>query len=58
MNICQKCVMDDQNDKYIYFDDQGICNYCKDYDDKKKSYSFTADEVKSNLKIIKKKINK
>ena len=55
MKICQKCIMDDQNDKYIHFDNQGICNYCKDFEDKKKIYTFTNEQVKSNLDELKKK---
>ena len=57
MKICQKCIMDDQNDKFIHFDNQGICNYCKDFEDKKKIYTFTNEQVKSNLEELKKKIS-
>ncbi len=56
MKICQKCIMDDQNDNYIHFDNQGTCNYCKDFEDKKKLYTFTNEQVKSNLEKLKKKI--
>ena len=56
MKICQKCIMDDQNDKHIHFDTQGICNYCKDFEDKKKLYTFTNEQVEYNLKKLKKKI--
>lgn len=57
MNICQKCIMDDQNDKNIHFDQFGICNYCKDFEDKKKLYTFTDSQVRLNLEEIKKKIS-
>tara|TARA_Y200000002_G_C22666073_1_gene658024 strand:+ start:493 stop:1620 length:1128 start_codon:yes stop_codon:yes gene_type:complete len=49
--------MDDQNDKNIHFDQFGICNYCKDFDDKKKLYTFTESQVRLNLEEIKKKIS-
>lgn len=28
MNICKRCVMTDQSDSYIRFDEFGYCNYC------------------------------
>lgn len=32
--ICSRCIMDNANDPYIYFDEQGICNYCHEYKEK------------------------
>ena len=32
---CSKCVMD-TSDSLIQFDDLGVCNYCRTYDDRKK----------------------
>ena len=31
--VCRRCVMDTSHSPEIQFDDQGICNYCKKYDD-------------------------
>lgn len=31
--ICRRCVMDTSHSPEIQFDDKGICNYCKKYDD-------------------------
>ena len=28
MATCKRCIMDDNNDNYIEFDDKGYCNYC------------------------------
>jgi len=32
MTICKHCVMDDTADPDIWFDQEGICNYCWEYD--------------------------
>jgi len=31
MTVCKRCVMDDSNDPDIRFDEDGFCNYCRDY---------------------------
>ena len=56
MNICKKCIMDDLNDENIHFDADGICNYCKDFLEKKDKYVFSKEEEINNLELIKKKI--
>ena len=58
MTICKKCVMDDQNDKNINFDQDGVCNYCKTFASKKNNFIFSSEDEKSNLEEIKKKILK
>ncbi len=29
---CSKCILDTNDDSEIYFDERGICNYCKEYE--------------------------
>lgn len=48
--------MDDLNDPDIYFCNQGICNYCLDFDKKKKEYIFTTEQQNKNLEDIKTKV--
>lgn len=56
--ICSKCVLDRQNDPYITFDDQGVCNHCREYDtlvserllsptDSKKKLNAMIDAIKA-----------
>ena len=47
--------MDDLNDENIHFDADGICNYCKDFLEKKDKYVFSKEEEINNLELIKKK---
>lgn len=30
--ICNRCIMDNKEDPWIHFDENGICNYCHDFD--------------------------
>jgi N-acetyl sugar amidotransferase len=30
--MCTKCILDNNDDKFITFDDQGVCNYCYQYE--------------------------
>lgn len=46
--ICTKCVMD-RTDPDISFDEHGVCNHCKRYDDELSSRVFTAEEGKKEL---------
>ena len=36
--ICKRCVYDNFNIKIISFDDEGICNYCRQIDKMKEKY--------------------
>jgi hypothetical protein len=48
---CNKCILP-QNFPYIYFDDKGICNYCKNY---KKNFNFNKKEKKKEfIEILRK----
>ena len=45
---CSKCILDDINDKDISFDTNGVCNYCLEFESRKKKYTFTELEEKKN----------
>ncbi len=53
---CSKCILDDINDKDISFDTSGVCNYCLEFESRKKNYTFTELEEKKNIEEIKKKL--
>jgi N-acetyl sugar amidotransferase len=46
---CTRCVMDDSNDNYIHFDENGICNYCSDALALKKHVYFPNTEGDTKL---------
>ena len=58
MQICNRCVMTDHGDPTIHFDDNGICNYCTDAFEKKKTVYFPGDEgnekISKMIEILKK----
>ena len=41
--ICKNCIMD-TSDPEISFDENGVCNYCKNYEERKKIFSPTPKE--------------
>ena len=47
--MCKRCVMD-TTDPNIVFDENGICNHCKDYFEKEKKFVFKGEEGKQKLK--------
>lgn len=49
---CTRCVMDDRSDKYITFDENGVCNYCKDSLKKKDSVYFPNEEGEKKLQDL------
>jgi N-acetyl sugar amidotransferase len=49
--ICNRCVMD-TTDPEIQFDENGICNHCRQYDESVKSLVFDSDEGKEKLNQI------
>jgi len=55
--ICNRCVMD-ITDPDIQFDDNGICNHCRQYDELVKRYVFDGEQGKEKLKHIIDKIKK
>lgn len=46
--ICNNCVMD-TSDPEIYFDDNGICNHCRDHSAREKMFVPTAEDKKVKL---------
>ncbi len=49
--ICTKCIMDTLDSK-ITFDENGVCNYCKIYE-KKRRYLYSEKELEKEVKKIK-----
>jgi len=49
--ICKRCIMD-TSDPEIVFDDNGICNHCKRYDDFIRMYVFTGDAAQRRMNDI------
>lgn len=54
---CSKCVMD-TTDKYIIFDENGICNHCKSFADLYSKTCFHNKEGNYKLELVVKKIKK
>ena len=46
--ICTRCVMD-TSDPDIFFDKNGICNYCNNFKDNLSKNIFTGEEGKQKL---------
>lgn len=53
--ICTRCVMD-TSDKDINFDENGVCNHCRSYEEKLKKYVLTGKEAEKKLWEIAEKI--
>ena len=53
---CTKCVMDTDGNVEIEFDDNGICNYCYEYEFKSKTRLVHSDKREFELKNLVKKI--
>ena len=52
---CTLCVMD-TSDPDIIFDAKGVCNYCRDANQKLPYYTFTEEKEKENIKELSTKI--
>jgi len=57
IEICARCVMD-TSDPTIEFDENGVCNHCRAYDEMVKREVFTGEEGKRRLEQIAAKIKK
>ncbi|MBU3658436.1 MAG: N-acetyl sugar amidotransferase [Flavobacteriales bacterium] len=49
--ICNRCVMD-TSDEDIIFDEKGICNHCKDFEEVLKIPRFDKKNAAENLKVM------
>lgn len=52
---CVRCLMD-TSDSYISFDDKGICNHCKSYQERLNSRIYTQEEREKKLSYLVNKI--
>ena len=51
--VCTRCVMNDKGDNTIFFDEKGVCNYCKAAEEANRQCYFPNEEGKEKLdKII------
>lgn len=50
--ICNKCILDNNDDPDIFFDHKGVCNHCISYDKNLKKYYFGADPSISKFREI------
>ena len=53
--ICKRCIMD-TSDPHIYFDEQGVCDYCNNFESTIKSSWHTDDKGKAQLQQLAAKI--
>ena len=37
---CKRCIMDSNDDPNINFNENGICNYCSEFDEEKKMKTY------------------
>ena len=56
--LCSKCVMDTIGNNEIRFDDLGVCNYCYEYEEKKKTRLSPPELREHDLNAILNKIKK
>lgn len=56
--ICSRCVYDDQNIPHISFDDEGVCNYCRQIDAMKAKYKTGTPEGEEMMRQIVDRIKK
>lgn len=52
IKICSRCVMDESADE-IEFDEEGVCNFCKEYEDRVKNEMFEDKEKALKELVIK-----
>lgn len=57
VTICSKCVMDTTVPD-ISFDENGVCNFCKDYNNRITKDLYTGDEARNRLESLVKRIKK
>ncbi len=53
---CAKCILDTSDDPLISFDDTGVCNHCRAYQQMVAEYVFKGEEGKKRLNEIVEKI--
>lgn len=53
---CTRCILDNVDDPYISFDEQGVCNHCRNFDKVAAERLFTGEEAKQKLNAIIEKI--
>lgn len=51
--ICTRCIMDNKADPLITFDENGVCNHCRSFDENEKKYPQSeSEQQKQFLSII------
>lgn len=49
--ICKNCIMD-TSDPEITFDENGVCNYCRSYEERKKIFTVKEEDKPRHLQAI------
>ena len=49
--ICKNCIMD-TSDPEIIFDEDGVCNYCRSYKDRKRIFTIEEEEKPARLQTL------
>ena len=50
--ICSRCIMDTTSDPNLILDENGICNYCHNYDSAVKTISYKRENGKEKLEQL------
>ena len=50
--ICSRCIMDTTSDPNLILDENGICNYCKEYDERYAKDSIYREDGEAKLKAL------
>jgi N-acetyl sugar amidotransferase len=49
---CARCVLDTDDDTELSFDSQGVCKYCRDYDEQARRFVFTGRDAEARLQQL------
>ena len=55
---CENCILDTNDDPFISFDANGVCNHCKKYEEEARKHVFTGSEAQEKLNAIINKIKR
>ena len=56
--MCTRCVMDNDHDSFIHFDEDGICNYCRTALENKELVYFPGEKGKEKIEALVRQLKK
>lgn len=56
LQVCKRCILDTHDDPFIRFDEEGICNHCRNYERRVQNELFQGEEGEKRLQILVKEI--